>query len=69
MIQRGQQLIDCVRETGRKVMVCHVLRYTPFYRAIRRVIALGTIGEVINIHMMKSLKLISIFCPQTKGLQ
>ena len=51
----GQQLIDCVRETGRKVMVCHVLRYTPFYRAIRRVIALGTIGEVINIHMMNQV--------------
>lgn len=47
----GQLIIDCARETNRKVMVCHVLRYTPFYRALRRVVALGTIGEVINIHM------------------
>lgn len=49
--EEGQPLIECARETGRKVMVCHVLRYTPFYRAMRRVIALGSIGEVINIHM------------------
>lgn len=49
--EEGKQLIDCVKETGRKVMVCHVLRYTPFYRALRRVIATGVIGEVINIHM------------------
>ncbi len=47
----GQLLIDCVRETGRKLMVCHVLRYTPFYRAIRRVLATGAVGDVINIHM------------------
>lgn len=49
--EEGKQLINCVQETGRKVMVCHVLRYTPFYRAMRRVIVTGVIGEVINIHM------------------
>ena len=49
--EEGQRIISCAREHERKVMVCHVLRYTPFYRALRRVIALGTIGEVIHIHM------------------
>ena len=53
--EEGQLIIDCERETGRKVMVCHVLRYTPFYRSLRRVIALGTIGEVINIHMVNQV--------------
>ena len=51
----GKLIIDCARETGRKVMVCHVLRYTPFYRSLRRVIALGTIGDVINIHMVNQV--------------
>ena len=32
----GQLIIDCARETGRKVMVCHVLRYTPFSRIFLR---------------------------------
>ncbi|WP_282937754.1 Gfo/Idh/MocA family oxidoreductase [Paenibacillus sp. RC67] len=34
---------------GRKVMICHVLRYAPFYTAIRERIAAGEIGEVVNI--------------------
>ena len=53
--EEGQLIINCARETGRKVMVCHVLRYTPFYRSLRRVIALGTIGDVINIHMVNQV--------------
>lgn len=36
-------------ETGRHVTVCHVLRYSPFFREIRRVIAEGRIGRVITI--------------------
>ena len=53
--EEGKLIIECARETGRKVMVCHVLRYTPFYRSLRRVIALGTIGDVINIHMVNQV--------------
>ena len=53
--EEGSLIINCARETGRKVMVCHVLRYTPFYRSLRRVIALGTIGDVINIHMVNQV--------------
>ena len=35
--------------TGRHVTVCHVLRYSPFFRAIRKVITDGKIGKVITI--------------------
>jgi len=35
--------------TGRHITVCHVLRYSPFFREIRRVIAEGRIGRVITI--------------------
>jgi len=34
-------LLTCARETGRQVMVCHVLRYAPFYRALRELILSG----------------------------
>lgn len=30
-------------------MVCHVLRYTPFFEKIKEIIGNGTIGELINI--------------------
>ena len=42
-------LVEVVRETDRKVMVCHVLRYAPFYVAIRERIAAGDIGDVVSI--------------------
>lgn len=34
---------------GVEVLVCHVLRYTPFFRAVKRVIDSGMLGEVVNI--------------------
>ena len=36
--------------TGRKVMVCFVLRYTEFYRRIKDIILSGQLGNIIDIH-------------------
>ena len=44
-----RELVDCVREHGNKVMICHVLRYTPFYLSIKKRIVAGEIGDIINI--------------------
>ena len=47
-----EDLLDLARASRkhrRKIMVCHVLRYAPFYVAIRERIAAGEIGQVINI--------------------
>ena len=35
--------------TGRHVTVCHVLRYSPFFRALKQAITSGKIGRVITI--------------------
>ena len=42
-------LRDCAEKNGSKVMICHVLRYTPFYYGIKERVANGEIGEIINI--------------------
>ena len=34
---------------GRKVMVCHVLRYTAFYRKLKELIDSGAVGNVISV--------------------
>lgn len=44
-----EQLAEAARRHGRKVSVCHVLRYTPFYAAIRREVLTGSIGEILNV--------------------
>ena len=43
------QLVEAARRLGRRIMVCHVLRYAPFYRAIRERLETGEIGEIVNI--------------------
>ncbi|NLC44324.1 MAG: Gfo/Idh/MocA family oxidoreductase [Clostridiales bacterium] len=43
------KLLETARRTQRKVMICHVLRYAPFYVEIRRRILDGELGEIINI--------------------
>ncbi|MCI8624071.1 MAG: Gfo/Idh/MocA family oxidoreductase [Provencibacterium sp.] len=43
------ELHRAVRQTGRKVMICHVLRYAPFYREIKQLLLSGEIGKIVNI--------------------
>ena len=42
---------NLAEENGCKVFVCHVLRYTPFYRRIKRILLRGTIGKVMSMEM------------------
>ena len=44
-----KRLDTAVKKTGRKVMICHVLRYAPFYTEIKQRIINGEIGDIINI--------------------
>lgn len=43
------KLYEEAERHGRKVMICHVLRYAPFYASIRRQLAEGVIGEIISM--------------------
>lgn len=42
-------LKECAEKNKSKVMICHVLRYTPFYYSIKERIVKGEIGDIINI--------------------
>lgn len=43
------QLNDAAQRLGRKVMICHVLRYAPFYTDLKARVLKGEIGEIMNI--------------------
>ena len=47
------QLIEVVREHGNKVMICHVLRFAPFYAAIRQQVQERVIGDIINVQTVE----------------
>ena len=54
----GEQLRlleDAVKRTGRKVVICHVLRYAPFYTAIKERVANGEIGDIMHIHTTENV--------------
>ena len=40
---------EAAKRLGRKVIVCHVLRYTAFYQEAKRLIASGAIGQVRSV--------------------
>lgn len=38
-----------------KVVVCHVLRYTPFYSRIKQILDDGILGDIINVHASENV--------------
>ena len=46
-------LREAVRKYKRKVMICHVLRYAPFYVEIKKLLAANKIGEIVNIQTVE----------------
>ena len=48
-------LLEKAEETDRYVMVCHELRYTPFYAKIRELLDTGAIGDVRTIDMTENV--------------
>ena len=53
-----EELIKLKKQTAEyqgMISVCHVLRYSPFFRKIKEILDAGTIGELINIQHMESI--------------
>ena len=49
------RIATAAREKGVKVLVCHVLRYTPFYGKIKQILMAGTIGEVVSVDQVEGI--------------
>ncbi len=45
------RLREVAKRNGAKVVICHVLRYTKFYRAIKEHLLKGDIGDIVSIEM------------------
>lgn len=50
-----KKIVQVARECGRKVLVCHVLRYTPFFGKIKEIIDSGLIGEIVAIQTLENV--------------
>ena len=43
------QLCKAAEEKGVRVLICHVLRYTPFFRTVKEIVDSGKIGKVMSV--------------------
>jgi len=44
------ELAGIAKKLGRRVVVCHVLRYAPFYRKVREIIDSGALGDIVSVN-------------------
>ena len=49
------EVLRMAQKYKRHVVVCHVLRYTPFYNTIKQYIDAGRIGDVVTIQAMEQV--------------
>ena len=48
-------ILRAARAKGVKVLVCHVLRYSPFYSRMKELVMSGVIGEVMSIDQVEGI--------------
>ena len=54
-MQDCEDIYAAQQATGRKVMICHVLRYSHFYGKLRQMIKSGEIGDVVTISQTENV--------------
>jgi predicted dehydrogenase len=50
-----RNIVAVVKKTGVIFSVCHVLRYTPLYRAARKLVQEGAIGDVVHLQHVEDV--------------
>lgn len=50
-----KKIAQTANALGRKVVVCHVLRYTPFYQTVKAQMDSGKIGDIVAIQAMEQV--------------
>ncbi len=55
VLDECREIIRVARECNRKVIVCHVLRYTPFFSKVKEIINSGRIGDIVSIMAIENV--------------
>lgn len=53
--EKTKEIVDAAEKQGTLLMVCHVLRHTPYFRAMKQAIDEGKIGEIKSIHHIENI--------------
>lgn len=58
IVNNTKQLLEiesAAKDNHCLLMICHVLRYTPFYRRIKEVLLTGVIGEIVHMETCENV--------------
>ena len=50
-----EKILSAAKEYNRKVIVCHVLRYTPFYTKVKQIIDSGELGDILAVYTSENV--------------
>ena len=50
-----REIVKVAKACDRKVIVCHVLRYTPIYRTLKDVIDSGKVGDIVSVMSIENV--------------
>jgi len=62
-----RDILAKAKETGRIVGVCHVLRYTPYFRELKEILDANMIGDVISIQHLEPIEYIHMSHSYVRG--
>jgi predicted dehydrogenase len=54
--QQCTDIMNLATERKRIVAICHVLRYAPFFRKVKEVVASGLLGRLVSIQLMEPVE-------------
>jgi len=55
LLSECNDIVAAAKQYNRMVVVCHVLRYTPYYTKVKEVIDAGDIGDVVSIMAVENV--------------
>ena len=54
-IEEIDEILSAQKQYGGEVVICHNLRYTPFYQTIKKLVVDGVIGEVLSFEQTENV--------------
>ena len=66
-VEQCAQIANAAKEKNVCVLVCHVLRYTPFYKTVKAIVDSGKIGSVCSIDQVEGIGDVHFSHSYTRG--
>ncbi|QEC68481.1 Gfo/Idh/MocA family oxidoreductase [Panacibacter ginsenosidivorans] len=60
-------ILETAKRTGRIVSVCHVLRYSPYFRQLKQILEAKTIGEIISVQHLEPIEYVHMTHSYVRG--